>query len=233
MTRNVPSRREGVDAADPLDRDATALDQLEYEDLAIAHILDEFDTQRDRLRHGMLGRLFVDHLAVRQAARETVAAALARLPTASDLGERLVIGMHERRRELASLDELTRGVQPMNLNQGQDFDGAMAPIAQAVRDEIETDVHDVIPAVRTRVPADQLHDVLPSARHVRRHAPSHPHASGRRLHERFAPLVRLHALYDRLRDMPRITQRPREEAEINAMVRAEQQHPDEGTRRRS
>jgi hypothetical protein len=185
------------------------------------HILDEFEAQADRLQHGMLGRLFVEHLAVRQAAREAVAVGLAPEPTAADLAERLEIGLTERRGELARLDELARGVQPINLNQGQDFDGTLAPVARAVRDEIRTDLGDLIPAVRSRVSAEQLRRLLPSARRVRHHAPTHPHPGGRRRHERFAPLVRLHAFYSWMRGFPRNGLRPSEEVSLGAPVESE------------
>jgi hypothetical protein len=38
-------------------------------------IVDEFETNRDRLVHGIMGKLLVEHLAVREAAREIVAKA--------------------------------------------------------------------------------------------------------------------------------------------------------------
>lgn len=205
----------------PVGRDGTALDQLEYEDRALVHILDEFEAQTERLQHGMLGRLFVEHLAVRQAAREAVAVALEQLPTAADLAERMDIGLKERRQELARLDELARGVQPINLNQGQDFDGTLAPVAAAVRAEISIDLTDLLPALRQRVPAEQLNELLPSARRVRHHAPTHPHPAGRRRHEGFKPIVRLHALYDWLRDFPRNGLRPSEEVALGEPLEPE------------
>jgi hypothetical protein len=209
----------------PLGVGGTALDLLEYEDRALLHVLDEFEAEEDRLQHGMLGRLFVEHLAVRQAARESVADRLADVPAAADLSERLEFGLRERRTELARLDEMGRGMQPINLNQGQDFDGTLAPIARTLRDEIGHDLADLIPALRSRIPQAQLKQLLAGARRVRRHAPTHPHPRGRRGHERFAPLVRLHALYDWLRDFPRNGLRPSEEVHVSEAPGAERQRP--------
>ena len=192
----------------------TALDQLEYEDRALLEIMDGFERASERLEHGMAGKLFVEHLAVREAAREAVAEALRERPGVDDVVARLEDGVPERRRELARLDELARGVQPINLNQGQDFDAVARPVIGTLRAEIDAELKTVLPSVRAVVPGRELDRLLPTARWTRRHAPTHPNPHGRQRHERFKPVVRLHALYDWLRGFPTGGMRPSREIDL-------------------
>ena len=155
----------------------------------------------------------VEHLAVREAALEIVAEALKSHSALTDLGERLESGLPNRRRTLNELDQLARGVQAINLNQGHGFDAVALRVGASLRKEIKVDLDDLIPAVRHRVSPERLDEVLPSARHVRHHAPSHLNPDGRRPYERFRFLVRLHALWDWMRTFPH--QKPKvAEAEI-------------------
>jgi hypothetical protein len=185
--------------------DGDALDQLEYEDRALEKILEEFERSSDRLEHGVAGKLFVEHLAVREAARETIATALEADgvdDALADIGKRLADGTERRRRALVRLDELARGIQPINLNQGQDFDAAVEEVSSSLRGEIASDLNDLLPRLRAQIGSEQRRDLLPAARTVRKHAPTHPHPGGRRWYERFRPLVRLHAVYDWVRGFP-------------------------------
>ena len=77
--------------APPKTRDARhrrdALDQLAYEDVALPRLLEAMDdARRDLPQHGRILKLFVERLAVRQAAREALAQAFAASPDLSDLG---------------------------------------------------------------------------------------------------------------------------------------------------
>ncbi len=179
-----------------------ALDQLEYEDRALLQLLEDFEKADDRLDHGIAGKLFVEHLAVREAARESIAASLSEDAQLSALGEQLEHGTAERRTDLGRLDELARGVQPINLNQGQNFDAAMASVAESLRADIRLDLENFVPALRGRLTPHQRRTFFKSAKWVRSHAPTHPNPKGRRPHERLSPVVRLHAVYDWLRGFP-------------------------------
>jgi hypothetical protein len=189
----------------------TALDQLEFEDRALLEVIDDFQYGDEPRRHGMAGKLLVEHLAVREAAREQVAAVLQSEPACRELGGSLAGDVPAHRKALAKLDELARGVQPVNLNRGQDFDAFAVPVARLMREEILHELQRTIPAIRATCPAKVLERRLPRARWVRSHAPTHPHPDGRRRYERFAPLVRIHALYDWLRGFPTGGTRPSKE----------------------
>ncbi|MDE3087643.1 MAG: hypothetical protein KGJ77_12895 [Acidobacteriota bacterium] len=186
---------------DPI-ADGDAIDLLEYEGRAVSEILAAFsDDSLDRSQHGEVVKLLVEHLAVRQVAREELADALSGVPALADLERRLRDEVPERRAELRRLDELTRGVEPINVNQGQGTDAVVARVRPRLEEEIDFDLDELVPALRRRL-TDRQRARLPSARYIRRHAPTHPGAHGRRWYDRIGPLLRLHAVYDHLRGFP-------------------------------
>lgn len=192
-----------------------ALDQLEYEDRALLEILDEFDDDRlDRLEHGLAGKLLIEHLAVREAARQAVADGLRGARGLEPLARRLEAGTEARRQRLSTLDEMARGIQPVNLNQGQDFDAHVVELEPALREEIRADLEELLPGVHRGLSEVTRRAALPRARAVRRRSPTHPGPRGGRRCERFGPLVRLHALYDWLRGFPTGGPKPSSEVDI-------------------
>ncbi|HLK45782.1 MAG TPA: hypothetical protein VKT18_07320 [Acidimicrobiales bacterium] len=186
-----------------------AADQLAYEDVALRRLVEAMgDARRDLPEHGRILKLFVERLAVRQAAREALAQAFAASPDLADLGGRLDASLVEHRRVLDHLDELTRGLRPANVNQGQDVDGAIRDVAPALLAEIDEELSTLLPEVRRRL--DQRgRRRLPSARYVLRHCPLHPGPHERRWYERVSGLVWLHAVFDYLRSLPVGGVRPR------------------------
>lgn len=180
-----------------------ALDRLEYEDRALLELARTFaDEGLDRRQHGEIIELFIEHLAIREAARELVAERLTKVDELRGQADRLRAGTVERRADLARLEELGRGVQATNLNQGQDVDAVVADILPGLRRHIDGELGEIIPAIRRRVSAQQRAKLLPTARYVVHHAPVHPGAHERKWYDRIGPLVRLHALYDALRGFP-------------------------------
>lgn len=191
-----------------------ALDQLEYEDQALEKLLAAFDDPNlDRRQHGIAAKLLVEHLAVREAARELLADGIAEEPELSWASERLRSGTERRRARLRTLDEMARGVEPVNVNQAQDFDRAVEELRGDLEREIHTELDEVVPAVR-RMAGRHTRAGLKSARYVRSHAPTHPGAHERRWYDRIGPLVRLHALYDWLRGFPTGGSRPSAEVDV-------------------
>jgi hypothetical protein len=186
---------------DPAPRHALAL--LEHEDRALLVILDRFEGERDELAHGEAGQLLVEHLTLRQAAREQVAMALRQEPAVADLVESLSGDDEEARADLVQLDEMARGVDPTDLDRGQPFDRTVNEVAGPLRRQIRTELDEVIPQVQGRIPDDELERLLPSAKTVTSHALAHPDQGKppRRLH-RFAPFRSLRAMYQWMRRLP-------------------------------
>jgi hypothetical protein len=192
-----------------------ALDRLEYEDRALLELARAFaDEGLDRRQHGEIVELLIEHLAIREAAREIVADGLAKVDEVRGLADRLRAGTVARRADLVRLEELGRGVQPTNLNQGQDIDAVVAEILPALRQHVDAELGEIIPEVRRRLPLERRAKVLRSARYVVRHAPTHPGVHPRRWYERIGPLVRLHAVYDFLRGFPGGGAKPNAEVEL-------------------
>jgi hypothetical protein len=180
-----------------------AIDQLEYEDLVLRRLLRAMgDENRDRPTHGRVVKLFVERMAVRQAARELVGDALVRVPQMSETASRLQASIPAEREALDHLDEMTRGIAPHNVNQSQDVDSAVSETAPSLLHEIDEDLSELIPSVHQRMDANLRKKVLPSASYVLRHCPLHPGAHERNWVDHIGPLVWLHAVYDYLRSVP-------------------------------
>jgi hypothetical protein len=190
-----------------------AIDLLDYEDRAVSELLAaSSDAALDRSQHGEVVKLLVEHLAVRQVAREELADVVAGVPALAALERRMRAGVPERRAELRELDELTRGVEPINVNQGQDTDAVVARLRPALEEEIRYDLEELVPALRRQL-SDRQRAQLPTARYIRRHAPTHPGPHRRRWYDRVGPLLRLHAVYDYLRGFPTGGLKPSAEVE--------------------
>jgi hypothetical protein len=97
---------------------------------------------------------------------------------------------------------MSRGVPPNNLNQGQDFDGALGDVVEEVAGEIEWDLDIALPTLKAAIRGTEREDELKSANHVARHAPTNLHPGGPRWFERTPIISRLVTLYDRMRDYP-------------------------------
>jgi hypothetical protein len=92
-----------------------AVDQLEHEDRLVTTLFEEFAaTLGDKWKHGSAGELLVQHLAVREAAKQLIAETLSTHDGLEELSRDLVGEAEERRRHLDRLDEMARGVQPTN-----------------------------------------------------------------------------------------------------------------------
>jgi hypothetical protein len=180
-----------------------AIDQLEYEDLVLPRLLRAMgDENRDRPTHGRIVKLFVERMAVRQAARELVGDALVRVPQLSEFGARLQAPVPAERAALDHLDDMTRGIAPNNVNQSQDVDSAVSEAAPRLLEEIREDLSELIPSVHRCMDTELRRKALPSASYVLRHCPLHPGAHERRRIDHIGPLVWLHAVYDYLRSVP-------------------------------
>jgi hypothetical protein len=97
---------------------------------------------------------------------------------------------------------MSRGVPPINLNHGQEFDGAFRDVIQEVGTEIEWDLEIGLPAMKAVIRSNEIPDDLKSATHVAKHAPTNLHPDGPKWFERAPVISRLITIYDHLDDYP-------------------------------
>jgi hypothetical protein len=181
-----------------------ALDLLEREDVELRRLFAAIeearaDTVGGRATYGDLAKDIIQHLATREAALAEVAR---KIEDVDELAGVLDADPSTRRELLDHLEKMSRGVQGINLNTGQDFDGVFQRVIETVGPEIETDLTDAVPAVRGWLSKSE-EDPLKSADYVVRHAPTSLSRQGPPWYERAPVISRLLTIYDRLRDFPR------------------------------
>lgn len=189
-------------------RDGDSLDLLNEQRILLAGLLQEWaNTDPSRTRpeesavvrwdHGTLGKLIIEHSAVSAAAGTDIVRVLYSRGGQADVASRLDDETVSLRRSLNVMDEASRG---------------LAPIALAVEPNFSSEIETLRSTVGTtsRTPsADEIEHALGedrqrlrSAKFIRKHAPTHPGNNLDRWYNRYAPLVRLHAIWNRLRGMP-------------------------------
>jgi hypothetical protein len=190
----------------------TALDLLERQDLELRSVFTRFRASRgptveERAEYGDLAKTAIRHVATREAALVDVAQVVADVPALGAVADRLARDLKPRRVAIDRVEKMSRGVQGINLNTGQDFDKEMNALIQIVGSEIEWDLEEGIPAVRSVLEQSGKVDELQSADKVAKHAPTNLHPGGSRWYERAPVLSRLITLYDHLRDFPKAVQK--------------------------
>ena len=188
-------------------RSDDALDLLEREDVELCRlfaVIEEAraDTVGGRANYGDLAKDVIQHLATREAALVEVARKIENMGDLGGVAPSLYADPSTRRELLDRLEKMSRGVQGINLNTGQDFDGVLQRVIDTVEPEIERDLTDAIPAVRGWLSKSE-EDPLKGADYVVRHAPTSLSPQGPRWYERAPVISRLLTMYDRLRDFPR------------------------------
>ena len=189
-------------------RNDDALNLLEREDVELRRLFAAIeearaDTVRGRATYGELAKDVIQHLATREAALVEVGRAAADVAELREVASSLDADSSTRRELLNRLEKMSRGVQGINLNTGQDFDGVLQRVIDTVGPEIERDLTDAVPAVRGWLSKSGEEDPLKSADYVVRHAPTSLSPAGSRWYERAPVISRLVTIYDRLRDFPR------------------------------
>jgi hypothetical protein len=188
-------------------RSDDALDLLEREDVELRRLFEAIeearaDTVRGRASYGDRAKDVIQHLATREAALVEVVRKIADVDELDGVAHSMDADSPDRRQLLDRLEKMSRGVQGINLNTGQDFDGVLQSVIDRVGPDIERDLADAIPAVR-RWLSKSDEDPLKSADYVVRHAPTSLNPQGPRWYERAPVISRLLTIYDRLRDFPR------------------------------
>lgn len=186
----------------------SALDLLECEDLELRRLFTVLRQHRgasveDRADYGKAAKDVIRHIATREAALVEVAESISGQPGLEHVSAQLEDRMSARRQQIDRVERMSRGVQGINLNQGQDFDAELQQLEQIVGTEIEWELGEAIPQIQHALGATEADDAMKSARYVEKHAPTNLEPSGPRWVER-APLVsRFLTIYDHLRDFPR------------------------------
>ena len=90
----------------------------------------------------------------------------------------------------------------MNLNQGQDFDGPLVDLIDAVKPEMDWELAEAIPLIRRSLSEVDTANLFCSARFAKRHAPTRLSVKGPRWYERAPMISRLVTIYDHLKDFP-------------------------------
>jgi hypothetical protein len=185
------------------------LDLLEHENQLLLKLFSTLNSNRgasvqQRFAYGNAAKQIIRHLAIRQACLMDVGTVV--IASGDDLGpfgRRLVERAVDRREQFDIVGDMSRNVQGMYLNQGQDFDSQMQSLIEEVEVEINWEMQEGLPTIRKTAQATPLR--FKRARVMLRRAPTRLNPTGPRWHEH-APLVsRLLTIFDHLRDHPRAT----------------------------
>jgi hypothetical protein len=185
----------------------TALDLLEHEDITLRSVFNQVlaikgSSVEERAEYGDLAKTAIRHVATREAALTDVAGVVADVPDLDAVAQHLERETGVRRSAIDRVEKMSRGVPSINLNTGQAFDHELTSLMQIVGSEIEWDLAEGIPAVRSGLEQHGRVKDLQRAGTLAKRAPTNLHPDGPRWWER-APLVsRLITRYDQLRDFP-------------------------------
>ena len=186
---------------------ANSLDLLEHEDHVLVELFAKVRHHRgqgveDRYEYGNAAKQIIRHIAVRQACLLDVSRTIGAAPSLAPYGSRMNQRAIERREVLDVLGHLSRSIQGIYLNTGQDFDGPMTTLMERVESEIRWELNDAIPSIRS-VAAEGALPQFKSERYIRHHAPTRLRPSGPSWRERNAVASRVVTMIDHLRDHPR------------------------------
>ena len=149
--------------------------------------------------HGTVGKLLLEHAAVRLAASEDIARVLKEIGQSLE-SSRLEETHHLVRPVLDQMYDSSRGVQPISVAITPGFIEAAEQLQELLRPELGGAPEDKVRSELTAaLGAERAR--LRSAKFIRKHAPAHPGAQ-RRWYDRVPVLLRLHAAEDRLRGFP-------------------------------
>jgi hypothetical protein len=192
----------------------SALDLLEREDLELRRLFAVLRQHRgtsveDRADYGHAAKDVIRHIATREAALVEVAESVTGRPGLEPVSARMQDSFGTRRRHIDRVEKMSRGVQGINLNVGQDFDDEVQELERIVGTEIEWELGEAIPQIQHALSDAEDADQMKSAHYLQKHAPTNLEPSGPRWIERAPVISRLLTVYDHLRDFPRRRARPR------------------------
>jgi hypothetical protein len=186
----------------------TSLDVLQREDLTLQDLFERMtrtgeSTVDTRYEYGNSAKQIIRHVAIRQASLMDIGTVTSRVPALQAIGIRMLERGNACRGLFVQVGDMSRGIQGIHLNQGQDFDGPLTTLVEAVSLEIDWELAEAIPLIRRSLPQHDGVPRLKSARYVERHAPTRVHPSGPRWFEYSPVASRIITVYDHLIDHPR------------------------------
>lgn len=186
----------------------SSLDLLEHEDQLLLKLFTTLSSNRGtsvqhRFAYGNAAKQVIRHLAIRQACLMDVGRVAMSSDGLAPLGRRMTERAVDRRSQFDIVGDMSRNVQGMYLNQGQDFDAHMQPLIEQVETEIQWELRDALPTIREAARVTSLE--FKRARVVLHRAPTRLSPAGPRWYERAPVVSRLLTIFDHLRDHPRAT----------------------------
>ena len=186
----------------------TSLDVLIRENRILTDLFQQIDTSRQssvvsRYDYGNAAKQVIRHLATRQSCLMDVGNVIAKVPALEATAARMIGRAKDRRTAINEVGDMSRSIQSMYLNQGQDFDTPLTALIGAVNTEIDWESRAAIPLIERTLDAEERSTLFASARYVDRHAPTRLSVSGPRWWEHAPVFSRLVTIYDHLRDHPR------------------------------
>ena len=149
--------------------------------------------------HGTVGKLLLEHAAVRLAAADDIARVLQDVGRTRE-GRRLEEKNHLVRPLLDQMYDNSRGIQPISVAITPGFVEAVEQLQDLLRPELGGGPESLARFELTAALGEER-DQLRSAKFIRKHAPAHP-GPERRWYDRVPALLRVHAAEDRLRGFP-------------------------------
>ncbi len=181
--------------------DGDALDLWESQDKLLLDLFAEWESDSNgRWERGTIGKLLLEHAAVREGVITDIAAGLTGLGDETGADD-LMADSLERRKILDQLDGESSGREPAAINANASFAEAATALRSRLGKDITRDLTDTIPRLRQSIDEEARAEAFHSARYVRKHAPSHPNPKIR-WYNQLAGIKRLHTVYDRLRGFP-------------------------------
>ncbi|HLI01961.1 MAG TPA: hypothetical protein VKV06_14330 [Acidimicrobiales bacterium] len=159
--------------------------------------LTEGDNVSVRWERGSATKLILQHLAVRESAKEAITGRLRKIGR-DDLAGRIEGDGVGRREAIDRLDELIRGMMAMNTNTPE-VDVAVEQVGRVFREEAAVEDGELLAAASQALQA--AGEELPSDRSIRLRSPTHP-SPVPRWYDRIGALKALRAFYDHLRGNP-------------------------------
>jgi hypothetical protein len=208
MCRTIRDERTIVTRSLNIKKTSTSLDLLQHEDLVLRDFFARINETRgssveSRYDYGNIAKEIIEHVSTRQSCLMDIANALSAIPALQPTAARMADRAKDRRPLIDQLGDLSRSIQGISLNAGQDFDGPLASLIALISPEIEWELSEAIPLIQRSFDHDAEEVTFESASYVTRHAPTHLNLSGRRWYEHAPVVSRLVTIYDHLRDHPR------------------------------